>query len=95
MSSTLVSCKQEKVGTAAGSYSELCCIRVSMMWELQARVVGSRGMWLGGANTGMLSSSSAIARASLPSTSVLRIACRDRNDVLHYYSKLSQEGLAL
>lgn len=35
------------------------------------------------------------ARASLPSTSVLRIACRKRNDVPLYPSKLSQEGLAL
>lgn len=72
-----------------------CYVRVSVVWELQAHVVDSRGIWLGGVSTGMLSSSFAVARASLPSTSVLRVACRKRNDVPLYSSKLSQEGLAL
>lgn len=41
------------------------------MWELQARVVGSIGIWLGGVKAWMLSNSSVVARTSLPSTSVL------------------------
>lgn len=41
------------------------------MWELQARVVGSIGIWLGGVKARMLSNSSVVARTSLPSTSVL------------------------
>lgn len=52
-------------------------------------------MWPGGVNTGILSSSFAVARASLPSTPVLRIACRKRNYVPLCSSNLSQEGLDL
>lgn len=82
------------MGAAAEGCSEVVLSQLPV-WELQAHVLGSRGIQLRGANAGMLSSSFAIAGASLPSTSVLRIACRNRNYVLHYYSKLSQEGLAL
>lgn len=71
---------------------KLCYVRVSTEWELQAHV-DSRRKWPAGVSTGMFSSSFAVARASLPSTPVLRIACRKRNDVLLYSSKLSQEGL--
>lgn len=37
-------------------------------------LLAAEGIWLGGGNAGMLSSSFAIARASLPSTSVLRVS---------------------
>lgn len=65
------------------------------MWELQAHAVDSRGMWPGGVSTGMLSNSFAVVRASLPSTPVLRVFCRKRNDAPLCSSKLSQKGLAL
>lgn len=81
------------MGSAAEDYSEI--VLSEQVWELQAPAVDSRGMWPGGVSPGMLSNSFAAAGASLPSTPVLRAACRKRNDVPLCSSNLSQGGLAL
>lgn len=93
MNGTLSPAGGKTLGLLLRITQKLCYVRVSTVWELQAQVVDSRGMWPAGVSTGMLSSSFAVARASLPSTPALGIACRKRNDVPLYSSKLSQEAL--
>lgn len=60
------------------------------MWELQAHVVGSVGIWPGGVNAGMLSNSSWL----LEPACLQHLYCGSRNGVLHCNCKQSQQGLA-